>query len=288
MRYRSLLMGSVRVSMRLVALDLDGTLLRSDGTVSQRTLDTLRAVDARGADVVLVTQRPIRMVRPLAEAFGFGGVAICSNGAITVDVNTSKIVRHVPLGVGSARRFVAELRRMAPGVTFALERAAFFAEEDAFREQILRYYPKYPFKAALHEDILSFCEEPCTALLALHERTRAADLLLLAQACTYGELAVTHSGGPFIEVTARAGSKGRALADLAEARGFGASEVIAFGDMPNDLPMLRWAGYSVAMANAHPEVLRSAHEVTRTNDEDGVALVLERLLKLDVFGVDSG
>jgi hydroxymethylpyrimidine pyrophosphatase-like HAD family hydrolase len=58
--------------------------------------------------------------------------------------------------------------------------------------------------------------------------------------------------------------------------------------MPNDLPMLRWAGHSVAMANAHPEVLRSAHEVTRTNDEDGVALVLERLLKLDVFGVDSG
>jgi len=88
---------------------------------------------------------------------------------------------------------------------------------------------------------------------------------------------VTHSGSHFVEVMAPGVSKASMLQDYCATLGIAAAEVIAFGDMPNDLPMLHWAGCGVAVANAHPEVLAAADLVTRSNDADGVALALERL-----------
>jgi len=91
------------------------------------------------------------------------------------------------------------------------------------------------------------------------------------------EAAVTRSTETLIEIAGAGVSKAVALAEVATARGVRPAEVVAFGDMLNDLPMLAWAGHAVAVANAHPEVLAAADEITASNDDDGVALVLERL-----------
>ncbi len=89
---------------------------------------------------------------------------------------------------------------------------------------------------------------------------------------------ITHAGAPYLEISARGVHKGWALEALCARLGIPAEHVVAFGDMPNDLPMLQWAGCGVAMANAHPDVLAAADVVTRSNEEDGVAMVVERLL----------
>jgi hydroxymethylpyrimidine pyrophosphatase-like HAD family hydrolase len=116
--------------------------------------------------------------------------------------------------------------------------------------------------------------------MAHHTGTPVQELLSQARSIAGDRAVATFSGAPFVEIGAPGAQKSLALAWLCAERGIRPEEVIAFGDMPNDLPMLRWAGHSVAMANAHPEVLREVAEVTTSNDEDGVAVVLERLFSL--------
>ncbi|MCU1373351.1 MAG: Cof-type family hydrolase, partial [Actinomycetia bacterium] len=125
--------------------------------------------------------------------------------------------------------------------------------------------------------------EPVVKLLASHHTLTAAEMLARSRDLV-GELAelltVTFGDptGGLLELSAAGVTKAFGLERLATERGIGADEVVAFGDMPNDLPMLAWAGHAVAVANAHPDVIAIAEEVTASNDDDGVALVIERLL----------
>jgi hydroxymethylpyrimidine pyrophosphatase-like HAD family hydrolase len=125
-------------------------------------------------------------------------------------------------------------------------------------------------------DALTLCAEPATKLLVHHPVLPIADLLRATRDLAGDEAAVTHSSSVFVEVSATGVTKATALARLCAGLGIDAAHVVACGDMPNDLPMLRWAGHAVAVANAHPEVLAAVAEVTLSNDEDGVACVLER------------
>lgn len=266
------------MKVKLVASDLDGTLLRSDGSISPRTLAALVRLDSLGVPFVAVTARPLRMVQRLAERHGLTGLAVCSNGALIVDLATGDVIAHEALGARAAAGVVAALRRGAPGVSFALERLTFFAEERGFYTEVRRRYPAYPFEPEVVDDVLALCAEPCTALLALHPHFGPEALAEVAVDAP--GVSVTFSGGTFIEVATLGATKGAALARLAGGLGVEACEVVAFGDMPNDLSMLAWAGLSVAMGNAHPAVLSAATQVTASNDGDGVALVLEELLAM--------
>lgn len=264
--------------VKLVASDLDGTLLRSDGSISPRTLVALQRLTAQGVHFVAVTARPLCMVQRLAGLHGLTGLAICSNGALTVDLASGNVIAHEALGAQAAGGVVAALRRGAPGVSYALERLSFFAEERGFYTEVRRHYPGYPFAPEVVDDVLALCAEPCTALLALHPHLESETLAEVAREAP--GVSVTFSGGRFVEVAALGATKGAALARLARNLGIDSNEVLAFGDMPNDLSMLAWAERSVAMGNAHPAVLSAATDVTASNDEDGVALVLEDLLAM--------
>lgn len=260
--------------VRLVATDLDGTLLRTDGTVSPRTRAALAGIRRAGIVLVLVTARPPRFLRRLAEAEGLAGLAICCNGALVYDLDRGEIVRHRPLGAEAAGRLVAGLREAAPGGCFAVEAGERYGWEPAYAA----------LAGALVEpggvagDALALCRESVTKLIVRHPALAAEALLPLVRRIAGDAAYATHSGAPFVEVAAAGVQKAAALAALCADLGVAAGETIAFGDMPNDLPLLRWAGYAVAVANAHPEVLRAADEVTLANGEDGVAVVLERLL----------
>ncbi|MCU1590822.1 MAG: Cof-like hydrolase [Frankiales bacterium] len=257
---------------RLVATDLDGTIVRSDGTISDRTRRVLVAVEEAGAVLVLVTGRPPRWMPPIVEATGHRGVAICANGALLYDLHTSTVVRHSLLSASALTEIVEALRRDLPGIAFAVERHdTGFAHEPSYR-------PRWDSTDAKSirpvEELLA---DGVVKLLGRHEGMDADELLATAHH-SVGEIAtLTHSSSDgLLEISARGVSKASGLASLAEEHGIDASEVVAFGDMPNDLPMLAWAGHGVAVANAHPDVLAMADEVTASNDHDGVAQVLDR------------
>lgn len=266
--------GQVLLPPALVATDLDGTLLRSDNSVSDRTRAALAAVEAAGAGLVLVTGRPPRWMAPVVEVTGHRGVAVCANGALVYDLHTEEVIRSFLLAGDVAAEVVDALRRGVDGVSFAVERPlAGFGHEPS-------YVPRWPNPDTSVEPVADLVAGGVVKLLVRHEQM-TSDALLAAAREVLGDLVTTthSSSGGLLEISAAGVSKATTLALLAAERGVGSEEVVAFGDMPNDLPMLSWAGHAVAVADAHREVLAIVDEVTAGNDDDGVALVLERLFR---------
>ncbi len=256
---------------RLIASDLDGTLLRSDGSASQRTLEALARTVAAGIRFVLVSARSSGWLAPEAARLGLDGIGICSNGAVVFDYEAKRMLIHRPLEPEIAREIVHGLRLAAPGVVFGCERPSGFVAEPA-------YQPLYRARGSIpRADALAFLSEPVTKLVLQHPELAQAELHALASDFGGEGVEASYSGAGLVEIAAAGVTKGAALAELSAELGVDRSEVIAFGDMPNDVPMLAWAGRGVAVANAHIEVLAVADEVTASNDEDGVALVLETL-----------
>ncbi|WP_328951715.1 Cof-type HAD-IIB family hydrolase [Streptomyces sp. NBC_00184] len=260
----------------MIASDLDGTLLRNDGTLSPRTLRALRTAEDAGTEIVIVTARPPRFVDRLADATGLVGTAVCSNGALVYDIAARTVVSSRVLPLTTAQRVATALAAAVPEVGFALETG----------NQVL-YEPAYRLR--MSEDVgaelpvptladLWLTEAPVTKLLVWSDRLDADTLLAAARPGAGDEVQLTHSGGRgLLEISAPGVTKAGTLEVLCAARGIDATEVIAFGDMPNDLTVLTWAGTGYAMANAHPAVLAAVATHTATNEEDGVADVIERL-----------
>lgn len=259
----------------LVATDLDGTVVRSDGTISARTVEAVAALEAAGASFVVVTGRPIRWMKSVAQDLGHHGLAVCANGAVLYDLHTEQVADAWLLSATAAREVADVLRRALPGIAFAVEHLHDgFAHEPTYRP---RWDSNDPVTQAPVEQLLS---QDVVKLLARHEELGSDELLAAARAAVGDAAELTHSSSDgLLEISATGVSKASGLATVAAQRGVVAQDVVAFGDMPNDLPMLTWAGLGVAVANAHEEVLAVADEVCPTNDEDGVAQVLERLFR---------
>ncbi len=258
---------------RLVASDLDGTLLRDDGTVSARTAAALDGLTGAGIEFVLVTARPPRWVDHLTIG-GVHGVVICVNGAVVYDVAHRRVIEHLAMGKDLVRNLVADLRRTFPDAEFAAERPGGFAVEHVFRSP--HPVPPDVVATARIEDAL---DDSTVKLLVKSAATADGDLVPLVDGVLGGRAVVLHSGADGLaEIHHPAVSKAAALERWAAERGIAAEDVWAFGDMPNDLPMLAWAGRGFAVANAHPSVLAAADEVCGSNEDDGVAAVLERLV----------
>jgi len=261
---------------RLVASDLDGTLLRSDGAVSPRTAAVWPALPRVGVETVLVTARPPRWMHDLAQVVGEHGIAVCGNGAFVYDVPRRRVVAAHGLPDEVLDTLVRELRGGIPGIWFAAERVSGPLIEPGFPTPAEHPVPEGAVIAAVEER----GPEPVGKLLALAPGIPDEDFLDTVTAIVGERAHVAFSGvGGLAEINARGVTKAVGLARWAAARGIDAAQVWAFGDMPNDLPMLRWAGRAIAVANAHPEVLAIVDEVCPSNDEDGVAIVVERLLE---------
>jgi Cof subfamily protein (haloacid dehalogenase superfamily) len=261
-------------AVRLVASDLDGTLLGPEATVSDRTRAALARVRQAGIVVVLVTGRPPRAVRAIAARAGLGGLAICANGALVYDLDAQKVATSSPLPAPVGARLVGELREALPGVVFASE------DERGFQRETAWVHPGLArADDVVHADPLDLVAEPVAKLLVRHPELRFGELVDRIRALAGDEAVVTWSAVGLAEISAAGVTKAYALDWVCRRQGIAASEVVAFGDMPNDLPMLAWAGHSVAVANAPPEVRAAADEVTASNVEDGVAVVLERLVQ---------
>jgi hydroxymethylpyrimidine pyrophosphatase-like HAD family hydrolase len=211
----------------------------------------------------------------LWQHVGDHGLAICSNGGIVYDV-PARVVRSTrPIPASTGLQVAGLLREGIPGTTFALEKATGFAKEPAFME-------RYPLPDDVEVGPLDTVFDGATVkILARHEE-RDPEQFWAETERLVGHLATTtwSSLGALVEISAADVTKASTLALLCEELGVGREEVVAFGDMPNDLAMLAWAGTSYAMANAHPSVLRLATRQAPSNEDDGVAAVLEELFGL--------
>jgi Cof subfamily protein (haloacid dehalogenase superfamily) len=271
--------------IRLVATDLDGTLLTPEQTVTARTRTALERVQALGITVVLVTARPIHRTQLVAIEAGVSGIAIVSNGAITIDLdkdpinNPSAILEHVSITPKVLLEFIQALRAVVSGVTFKLVSGIESYPETHYHWLACRDGNGTPQdEPTAIIDALEFAPIPATKLIARSEQHNPEALLEIARGLNIIGLELTHSHAPFIEIAAAGITKARSLEKLCQARGIPREDVVAFGDAPNDRPMLEWAGHGVAMQNAHANLLEIANEVTPSNLEDGVAVWLEKNL----------
>ncbi|GAA0933064.1 Cof-type HAD-IIB family hydrolase [Kribbella koreensis] len=260
---------------RLVATDLDGTLVHSDRSISPRTKAAVLAVQEAGAQFVMVTARPPRWLHDLADLVGAHGVAIVANGAILYDVVGRKAIRTALIDPAVALEVALAIRAELPDVEFAIERTDRYGQEPHY----LNRWPKpEDTLVAQLDELLS---EPAAKLLVRHPSRHSDDLLAVIGPLVGTRVTASHSGGTsLVEISASGVSKAAMLAEFAAELGITADQSIAFGDSLNDLPMLAWAGTSYGMANAHAEVLAMVDVVCPTNDEDGVATVLEELFNL--------
>ncbi|GAA3053973.1 Cof-type HAD-IIB family hydrolase [Actinocorallia glomerata] len=284
---------------RLIASDIDGTILSyasaQTGVVTERTVAAFRAARAAGVRVVLVTGRPVRWLKPVADALGGIGPVICSNGAVVYDLAEDRLLRQDPIDQDIVFTVQEQVRQIDPEASFAAETLQKVHAEPPFLVDSLFFEEDRRRAAGVTDDMLSLgpLEETLSAdrpeagegsgVVKLLAKTTVmdADAFLEAVRAKAGALVtVTHSapGVSLLELSAKGVDKAAALRRFAAAEGITRDQVIAFGDMPNDIEMLQWAGTSWAVGSAHPMARSAAQHLTADCDEDGVAQVLEDLL----------
>ncbi|MBC2902415.1 HAD family hydrolase [Streptomyces cupreus] len=263
------------MTFTVVATDLDGTLLRGDLTVSPRNRAALARATESGARHLVVTGRPAAGCRGLLEPLGYQGLAVCGQGAQLYDVGADRLLASATLDRATVRALVDRIAEAAGPLELGAVTAGLdgeFLVTAGFGERVRHGW-------RLVEDRAALWSHPVEKVLIRSRRPDLDDdrLAALALRVCAGRIAVTHSGEGMVELLPAGVSKASGLAAAARRLGFGAAGTIAFGDMPNDIPMLEWAAHGVAMGNAHAELRSRADEIAPTNEEDGVAAVLERL-----------
>ena len=283
-RWRELV-AAVPGGVRLIATDLDGTLLRPDNTVSARTVDAFRAARDAGLPVVFVTGRPPRWLPPVVEATGHAGIGVCANGALVIDLDTHEVLETHPIPYAVVAETVAVLRAEVDGVAFAIEWDSPDGYDDFAHEP--SYRARYRVAGVEHGDILELAaRHPVIKLLAridggAHPAKDDVDALLEVTLGHVSHLVTaTHSASDdvLIEMSALGVSKGAALAHQASRLGIPLSSAVAVGDMPNDVPMLAEAGIGLAVETGHLAVRAAADALLPGPEHDGLAQLVEAVL----------
>jgi Cof subfamily protein (haloacid dehalogenase superfamily) len=261
---------------RLIASDMDGTLLRGDDTVSPATLAELERWRSDGVPVVLATGRPPRWMLGIREVLQWG-TAICCNGAVLLDLERFEILDEIALQPDVLREVTGELRRRAPDVWFAVEYGDQFRHEPVYR-------PRWDLDAPGVEvaPLAELVAAPAAKLLARSEELDRDTFVAMVEEIVGDRATVTNSSSDALaEISAPGVTKATGLATVAARHGVAPADVVVFGDMPNDIAAFDWVreggGRAVAMAHAHPDLLAAATDVTGTNDDDGVAAFLAAL-----------
>ncbi|MEV5006210.1 Cof-type HAD-IIB family hydrolase [Streptomyces sp. NPDC055692] len=258
----------------LIATDLDGTLLRSDGSVSQRTREALAAATAAGAAHLVVTGRAVPWTRHVLDDLGYRGLAVCGQGAQVYDAAEHRLLTSVTLDRQLAAVALAKIEAEVGPLYLA-------ASRDGLDGEVLvgpGYAVAGPLPATPFTDVADLWSAPLNKIYVQHPDLTDDELADVARRTAGGFVSVTMAGEGIVELLPLGLSKATGLSLAARRLGLKAADAIAFGDMPNDVPMFSWASHGVAMANAHEELKAVADEVTASNDEDGIAVLLEKLV----------
>ncbi|MFE3164352.1 HAD family hydrolase [Streptomyces sp. NPDC059224] len=258
----------------LIATDLDGTLLRADDTLSERSLAALARAGRVGARHLVVTGRPAPRVRPLLDDLGCTGLAVCGQGAQLYDAGADRLLWSVTLDRELAETALGKIEAEVGQVYAAVDQDGVDGLT-LIEPGYLMPHPTLPALRVGRRDDL-WCA-PISKVLLRHHTLSDDELAATARAVVGSLATVTMSGPGTVELQPCGVTKATGLALAADHLGLSPERAIAFGDMPNDIPMFDWASYGVAMANAHAELKAVADEITLSNEDDGIAVVLERL-----------
>ncbi|MFI8434278.1 HAD family hydrolase [Streptomyces sp. NPDC079020] len=261
---------------KLVATDLDGTLLRDDSTVSERTREALAEVTAAGAAHIIVTGRGVPWTRHILDDLGYEGIAVCGQGAQVYHAGEHKLLTSLTLDRQLARLALSRIEAEIGPLALA-------ASRDGLDGEVL-FGPGYriqegPLPAVFVDDATEMWAAPLNKIYIQHPELDDDALARSAREAVGSLVDVVMAGPGVVEILPLGLSKATGLSLAARRLGVKAADTLAFGDMPNDIPMFGWARHGVAMANAHDDLKAVAHEVTASNQHDGIAVVLEELLR---------
>ncbi|MEX2210676.1 MAG: Cof-type HAD-IIB family hydrolase [Gaiellaceae bacterium] len=254
------------------ACDLDRTLIGEDGVLRPRTRAAIEAVRAAGVPFVVVTGRMFQSVRPYLVG---DEPVVCYQGAVVAEPATGRFLRHELIPVELARETLAAVAKEGFHVNCYVGDELYVAEvtPEARAYADFQHIPIHPVG-----DLVAWLDEPPTKLVSVGDPDALDGLESRMKARFDGRLYISRSLPYFLEFASPAVTKASGLAFLAEHLGFAREWTVAFGDGENDVELLEWAGYAVAVENAHERVLAVADLVCPGPDEEGVAQVLEAFL----------
>ena len=264
------------MKIRLVAVDLDGTLLNSAKQITATTAAILRSAREAGVRIVLATARPPRSVMPFYSLLDLTAPMINYNGALVFEPGSERILLHRPIPAKTARGIADLARRTDPKVLISaeiLDRWYTDRLDPAYSTETGKLY---------QPDVVAPIDEwltgEVTKLLLLDRPKRLAPLAEAIRAAYPRGVRTVQTEDYLLQIMHASVSKAHALRVVAADMAIQREEVMAIGDNANDVGMLRWAGVGVAMANAAPQALAAADHVTDHHDADGAAKAIARLL----------
>ncbi len=269
---------------RMLGIDIDGTMIRSDGRMTSRVKSALRAAVDAGLHVVPATGRPKIISGDVIDASQLDGYWVFANGAITRHLGRDELIRGFWMSDRTTRTLLELVRGQLPGAGFAIE----FEETVAWEPRFAEVVPIVPDVDPVPDVLTTIGEEGqgpsphgrIQKILVFDPNTDLDVLFDQVSASARGRATASYSGLAFIELAASDVTKATALRLLAEDLGVDTADVACFGDNHNDRSMLMWAGRGYAMANATDDAKAAADEVIGLNDEDGLAVKIEELLAL--------
>jgi Cof subfamily protein (haloacid dehalogenase superfamily) len=271
----------VLAGISIVATDLDGTLLASDGQISERTRLALERAAQAGITVIVVTARPYWALRDL-KLRDVHALVVCVNGALIVDLESDAVVSSAVLHDIDVQVIAERLRALAPGIAFAVETTTHYGHEP-------HYANKWPMPSGSPIDSLDrLAPDGVLKLLGRHSDVTVARLLEIAEFVGPSASVTFSEGDGLVELGPAGVSKGSGLSEVVSLLGRTSDDVVAIGDMPNDLPMLAWARVAAAVANAHPDVIDAADMVVARNDDNGVAHLIDLVIAANTSSRSNG
>lgn len=279
--------------MRLIACDIDGTILNNKNQITKRTINVIKTCSSPSSNIkfLFITGRPPRMIDELAKKIDYLGIAICSNGTLTYDLKTKSIFNIKPISIDASIEAIKTIKSIYKKSNFALETLhQFYAEQNFLSDQILSKKKGY---INLVKDLLILLEKKrkdtsfqlnknnqIIKLMAIGHQISCEEYFHLILNKVRNVISITYSNpnSSILEATSLGVNKGSSLKEYAKKLNIKSSEIIAFGDMPNDMQMLQWVGKGYAMSNSHPKILSSAKFIAPSIQEDGVAKVIEQIL----------
>jgi hypothetical protein len=264
----------ISTRIRLIALDLDGTLVGADLAISKRVRDTIARARERGTQITIVTGRMFAATRPFAQTLGITGPVVCYQGAAIFEAATGAVLRETPVDQDVTRTVLA----------WAEERhvhAQCYAGDQLYMQEVNRFSKRYTDLAKVEPVLVpslrdAFAERPSIKIVLVDD-PGPSEQHLAALKTLFGERAyLTRSHVDFVEVLSPGVNKGEALAFVAERYGASLGETMAVGDAWNDVPLITAAGIGVAMGSGPPELFAKADAVVGDVAHDGVAEAIEK------------
>jgi len=267
----------IKPDIRLVALDLDDTLLNDDLVITPRTMEAIQAARRQGVTVTIATGRVYESALPYAVELGLDAPLITFQGAMVVAMD-GQVISHRPMERGVSLEILDFLLSFGYHVTLYIKEKLYIeetsAETDSYRARI-----RIPFNVVPSlKEMLAARDEGVTKYVLMSEPANIREALVAFRERFGDRVQAVLSKPNFLEISRPDTGKGVALAKMAEDMGLDRSQVMAMGDSPNDMDMIVYAGWGICMANGVDEVKEKARWVTASNNDEGVAVAFEALV----------